>query len=532
MKDLKINIGKMKATLILMAAIIAFGCNTDQKSAGNGEQSVYYAEKYRPQFHFSPEEKWMNDPNGMVFYDGDYHLFYQHYPDSTVWGPMHWGHAISKDLVHWEHMPIALYPDSMGMIFSGSAVVDWNNTSGFGTTGNPPLVSVYTIHNMEQEQAGRNDFQSQGIAYSLDKGRTWTKYENNPVLPNQGIRDFRDPKVIWHESSQKWIMVLAVQDHIEFYSSPNLKDWTFSSDFGKNLGAHGGVWECPDLFQLEVEESSEKQWVLLVSINPGGPNGGSATQYFVGDFNGSTFTTNQTETQWVDYGRDNYAGVTWSDIPETDGRRIFIGWMSNWSYATVVPTEKWRSAATLPRELNLLKDGNGYLLTSMPVMELTGLRGEKVDVPSQMISGNVWVETKNVPINRSEMVFSFQLKNNSQFGVSEELGVKLSNEKGETFVIGYSPPSATFFTDRTQAGLNSFSDNFASRSTAKYEPQNTMEVRIFVDEASVEVFVDKGKLVLTDIVFPTEPFTNVELYSTNGSFKLDGAEIWSLRSIW
>ncbi|HAX96136.1 MAG TPA: hypothetical protein DCY35_06410, partial [Prolixibacteraceae bacterium] len=247
----------MKTTLFLILAIIAFGCNTNQRQAGSSEKSDYYTEKYRPQFHFSPEANWMNDPNGMVFYDGEYHLFYQHYPDSTVWGPMHWGHAVSKDLVHWEHMPIALYPDSLGMIFSGSAVVDWKNTSGFGTTGNPPLVSVYTIHNMEQEQAGQNDFQSQGIAYSIDKGRTWEKYEHNPVLPNQGIRDFRDPKVLWHENSQKWIMVLAVQDHIEFYSSPNLKDWTFTGNFGKELGAHGGVWECPDLFQLEVEGSGE-----------------------------------------------------------------------------------------------------------------------------------------------------------------------------------------------------------------------------------------------------------------------------------
>lgn len=522
----------MKTTLIFMVAFIVFGCNTNQKPANSSDQSGYYNEKYRPQFHFSPESKWMNDPNGMVFYDGEYHLFYQHYPDSTVWGPMHWGHAISKDLVHWEHMPIALYPDSLGMIFSGSAVVDWNNTSGFGTTDNPPLVSIYTIHNMEQEQAGRNDFQSQGIAYSLDKGRSWTKYEHNPVLPNQGIRDFRDPKVIWHESSQKWTMVLAAQDHIEFYSSTNLIDWTYTGSFGKELGAHGGVWECPDLFQLEVQGTGEKHWVLLISINPGGPNGGSATQYFVGDFDGISFSTTQTDTKWVDYGRDNYAGVTWSDIPETDGRRLFIGWMSNWSYATVVPTEKWRSATTLPRELNLLKNGNDFLLASEPINELSILRGDKVDITGQMVSGIVSVDTKNIPISRSEMVCRFQLKNDSQFGVSEELGIKLSNAKGETYVIGYSPGTAIFFTDRTHAGQNSFSDNFASRSSAKYEAQNSMEVRIFVDEASVEVFVDNGKLVLTDIVFPTEPYNKVELFSTNGTFKLDGAEIWNLKSIW
>lgn len=522
----------MKTTLILISAIVAFGCTSNQKPATSNEQADYYAEQYRPQFHFSPEANWMNDPNGMVYYDGEYHLFYQYYPDSTVWGPMHWGHAVSTDLVHWEHLPIALYPDSLGMIFSGSAVIDWGNTTGFGTKENPPMVAIYTIHNMEGEKAGRNDFQSQGIAYSTDKGRTWIKYAMNPVLPNPGIRDFRDPKVIWNKENKEWNMVFAAHDRVKFYSSANLKEWTFESDFGMEVGAHGGVWECPDIFPMKVKGSDEEKWVLLVSINPGGPNGGSGTQYFVGNFNGSTFSTDQSETKWLDYGRDNYAGVTWSDVPEVDGRRLFIGWMSNWSYASVVPTEKWRSATTLPRELNLLKKGNEYLLVSEPVNELAGLRGEKVELPSQLISGNVSVDTKNIKVTSSEMVFRFQQKSNSQFGVPEEFGIKLSNEKGETFIIGYSPVNKTFFTDRTQAGQSSFYDKFASRSNANYELQNSSEVRIFVDESSVEVFVDNGKLVMTDIVFPTEPYNKLELFSTNGAFKLDGAEIWNLKSIW
>ena len=240
----------------------------------------------------------MNDPNGMVYHNGEYHLFYQHNPDSTVWGPMHWGHAVSKDLVKWEHLPIALYPDSLGTIFSGSAVVDKNNTSGLGTKDNPAMVAIYTYHNAEGEKAGRKDYQTQGIAYSLDNGRTWTKYKANPVLKNPGIKDFRDPKVSWYEKGQKWIMTLAVTDHISFYSSKNLLDWTKESDFGADIGGHGGVWECPDLFKMPVAGTNEEKWVLIVNINPGAPNGGSGTQYFVGQFDGKNFVLdNQFEQQ-------------------------------------------------------------------------------------------------------------------------------------------------------------------------------------------------------------------------------------------
>lgn len=309
----------------------------------------------------------------MVFYEDEYHLFYQYYPDSTVWGPMHWGHAVSSNMVNWEHLPVALFPDSLGYIFSGSAVVDWNNSSGFGTAENSPLIAIYTYHNTERAQLGKNDFQYQAIAYSLDRGRSWTKYQKNPVLPNPGIRDFRDPKVNWNKEIQKWVMVLAANDRVKFYSSENLKEWVFESDFGMEIGAHGGVWEWPDLFQINKEGSNQMEWVLLVSINSGGPNGGSATQYFVGDFDGKEFKTNQTETLWLDYGRDNYAGVAWSDIPEEDGRKLFLGWMNNWSYAQLVPTIEWRGAMTLPRELILKNTDHGYRIYSLPVKELEQL---------------------------------------------------------------------------------------------------------------------------------------------------------------
>lgn len=293
----------------------------------------------------------------MFYLNGKYHLYFQYYPDGNVWGPMHWGHAISENLITWEEQPIALYPDDLGLIFSGNAVVDKDNISGFGKDGVSPIVAIYTYHNMEGEKAGEIDFQTQGIAFSLDEGMTWIKYDKNPIISNPGIKDFRDPKVIWDNSNDKWIMSLAAGNKLMFYSSLNLKDWKFESEFGENIGAHGGIWECPDLFPIKIEGSDKTNWVLLVSINPGAPNGGSATQYFIGDFDGSTFTldkdfSNQLSNQnalWLDYGRDNYAGVTWSNIAETDGRKLFIGWMSNWDYARDVPTFKWRSSMTVPR---------------------------------------------------------------------------------------------------------------------------------------------------------------------------------------
>ncbi|WP_311182251.1 glycoside hydrolase family 32 protein [Hymenobacter volaticus] len=286
--------------------------------------------QYRPAYHFSPAKMWMNDPNGMVYHNGTYHLFFQHYPDGMEWGPMHWGHATSKDMVSWQEQPIALYPDSLGYIFSGSAVVDANNTAGFGKNA---LVAIFTHHDPKGEKAGSKTFQNQSIAYSLDEGKTWKKYAQNPVLKNPGITDFRDPKVSWYEAGKKWVMTLATKDRITFYSSSNLKDWTKLSEFGEKFGAHGGVWECPDLFPLTLD--GKTHWVLLVSINPGGPNSGSATQYFVGQFDGKTFTPSSTKTQWVDYGKDDYAGVTYGN---TGNRRIFQGWMSNWEYANQVPT--------------------------------------------------------------------------------------------------------------------------------------------------------------------------------------------------
>jgi fructan beta-fructosidase len=534
----------LRSVTIAVAALALAAC---QPSATPRPASAVsqrpFTEPHRPQFHFTPPAKWMNDPNGMVFYEGEYHLFYQHYPDSSVWGPMHWGHAISTDLVHWQHLPIALYPDSLGLIFSGSAVIDWKNTSGFGVNGTPPMVAMFTYHDMAGEKQGAPTFQTQGLAYSNDRGRTWTKYAGNPVIPNPGLRDFRDPKVMWHEPSQRWIMVLAAADRVRIFSSANLRTWVPASDFGASVGAHGGVWECPDLFPIRIEGTTETRWVLLVSINPGGPNGGSATQYFVGTFDGTTFTLDPQFASgvgaagkepargiWVDHGRDNYAGVTWSDIPSTDGRRLFIGWMSNWDYAREVPTEAWRSAMTVPRSLSLRRTPSGLRLVSTPVGELRRLRGETVTLKDRRVRG---VQPLPVPagglVAQSEIELEFLVAPAD----TTDVAIELSNAAGETFRIGFDQSSRRFYSDRT--GLpKPFSATFAT--SVHWAPRvmtdSIVRMHLYVDRASVELFADGGATALTDILFPTYDFSAMRLVVKGDAVHLRVVNVSALRSIW
>jgi fructan beta-fructosidase len=473
----------------------------------------------------------MNDPNGMVFVDGVYHLFYQYYPESNVWGPMHWGHAVSKDLVHWDHKPVALYPDKHGYIFSGSAVYDEKNTSGLGSQSNPPLVAIYTYHDPVGHDAGRNDFQTQGIAFSLDKGESWEKYEGNPVLLNPGIRDFRDPKVTWHDESQKWIMVLAVQDHVSFYSSPNLIDWTFESDFGKDAGAHGGVWECPEWVEMSAPDGSSKD-LLIVSLNPGGPNQGSGTQYFLGKFDGSVFHPDNTETRWIDFGPDNYAGVTWANTGE---RKIFIGWMSNWLYATLVPTEVWRSAMTIPRELSLREVHNKLTLVSNPVPELKVLRLDSIELTPGVISGTNTIELKDgFSASMYELNLSFKFSNGSQFGIASEFGIHISNSDNEFIEIGIKTADELMYIDRRYSGKTGFKEEFAGLHTAplNLNTSEEIELQIFIDKSSIEVFYNDGEVVMTEIFFPNEDLNQITLISENGSIKLKSGKIYSLNSIW
>jgi fructan beta-fructosidase len=479
-----------------------------------------YKEQYRPQIHFSPKEKWINDPNGMVYFKGTYHLFFQFYPDSTVWGPMHWGHATSSDLIHWVQQPIALYPDSLGYIFSGSAVVDRNNTSGFGKNGQIPLVAIFTSHDPIKEKAHRNDYENQSLAYSIDGGKTWIKYNGNPVLKNPGITDFRDPKVMWYEPAKKWIMTLATKNKVTFYSSPDLKSWKKESEFGENSGAHGGVWECPDLFALD--DHGNKVWVLIVNINPGAPNLGSGTQYFVGSFDGKKFASLHAGTKWLDYGPDDYAGVTWSN---TRNRKVFLGWMSNWLYANLVPTIKWRNAMTLPRELSIKHVGDEVFVVSRPVKEL-----DKIE-EKRRISSEVMV-TKSLDITKETDNVKFPCRLNLSLETIKDFSVILSNNIGEELVIGFDKKKNQFYIDRTRSGKTNFQKDFAGKSTApRFINSQKLNLSLIFDESSVELFGDDGLTVMTSIFFPDKPYDKMKI-SSPGSLLIKKLEYLELLSIW
>ncbi len=528
-------------TLLILLIAVTFFTTCKREKIEDATTGPTYLEQHRPQLHFSPPTHWMNDPNGMVFFDNEYHLFYQYYPDSTVWGPMHWGHAVSKDLAHWEHLPIGIAPDEKGYIFSGSAVVDWDNTSGFSNDGEPPLVAIFTYHDPEGEKSGAIDFQSQAIAYSNDKGRTWTKYENNPVVPNPGIRDFRDPKVIWDSDNRQWIMVLAAQDQVMFYASKDLKKWNYLSQFGKNRGAHGGVWECPDLFPVTISETGGRKWVLLVSINPGGPNGGSATQYFIGEFDGQRFRldqefgaemarqarkdTSRVAACWVDYGRDNYAGVTWSDIPQEDGRRVFMGWMSNWDYAQVVPTQLWRSAMTMPRQFHVKSTAMGPRLAQSFPQELQNIRGEKKEITINTSPGTT--HDLGVSPQKLEIILEAATDNTGSFGF------ELLNTKGEVYRIGYNADKQAYFSDRTKAGNHDFSEKFATE--IHYAPKQLegvlVTMHLILDVSSAELIADDGLTAITDIFFPTEDFTTIRFFTDEG-VGVQRLEVYPLEGIW
>ncbi|MFT4152716.1 glycoside hydrolase family 32 protein [Parafilimonas sp.] len=499
----------MKSSFILFICLLLATANFSQQA---------YHEQYRPQIHFSPKEHWTNDPNGMVYYSGAYHLFFQYYPDGITWGPMHWGHAISKDLVHWEELPIALYPDSLGYIFSGSAVVDAKNTSGFGKDGKLPLVAIFTHHDPKGEKAGSSTFQNQSLAYSLDDGKTWIKYEGNPVLKNPGITDFRDPKVMWYEPQQKWVMTLAAKDHISFYASPDLKNWMHESDFGKDIGAHGGVWECPDLIPFDV--NGKKMWVLIVNINPGGPNGGSATQYFTGSFDGKIFIPNHTNIKWLDYGPDEYAGITWSN---TGNRKIFLGWMSNWLYANLVPTVKWRNAMTIPRDISLKKINNTWLAASEPSKELKAIELKTISLNN--------IKTGN-GLDLSSKTGNIQLpcRINLNFDKAADFSLTLSNTAGEKIIIGFDKQNNQYFIDRSNSGKTDFQKDFAAKHTApRFINTDAMNISLIIDESAVELFADDGLSVMTSIFFSSAPYNKAGIQADEMIKRL---EYVPYKSIW
>ena len=466
---------------------------------------------HRPVFHFTPPSKWMNDPNGLVYFDGEYHLFYQYHPDSDVWGPMHWGHAVSTDLMHWEHLPIALYPDEHGMIFSGSAVVDVNNTAGFGENA---LVAAFTYN--------RDHKESQNIAYSTDRGRTWTKYAGNPVVSNsQNLRDFRDPKVFWHENC--WVMILAAGNSVLFYRSLDLKRWEFSGSFGNSqYGSTNGVWETPDLFKLQIDSTTEARWVLMAGVSKGAPAGGSGTQYFIGDFNGETFISeNPKETiLWADYGADYYAPQAWNNEP--NGRRILLAWMSNWEYAREVPSDGWRGIFTLPREVLLTKTDNGLRLKQTPAAEIQALRGEafhfeKHNVqpggnPLEGIQADTFELDAKVKVEPSTNLFGFRIRKGA----------------GEYTTVGFNTSSREVFIDRRASGIINFNDGFAAIHTAPLDIKETVQLKIFVDRCSVEVFVNDGLTSLSDLIYPSMNGNGLEFFTEGGNVLLESLSVFQL----
>jgi sucrose-6-phosphate hydrolase SacC (GH32 family) len=646
----------------------------------------YYSEPFRPQFHFTPERNWMNDPNGMVFYQGEYHLFYQYNPFGDKWGHMSWGHAVSPDLVHWQHLPLALAEEGGVMIFSGSAVVDWKNSSGFGQDGKPPLVAIYTGYHTT------NHLQSQYIAYSNDRGRTWTKYAGNPVI-NRNSTDFRDPKVQWYAPAKSWVMTvsLSAEHKVCFYGSDNLKDWKLLSQFGP-AGATAGVWECPDLFELPIEGSHEHRWVLAVNMNPGSIAGGSGGQYFIGQFDGTRFlpdpdsilqptpefvpagrvladfegqdygdwkTTgdafgpgpaqgrlgdqnpvdgyrghglvnsyyhgdaatgtltsprfevtqpflnfligggSQKETRmdlwvdgkrvrtasgadaerltwsswdvheflhrqaqlqivddatggwghlnvdqimladaparpaseaalWFDYGKDYYAAVSWSDVPKSDGRRLWIGWMNNWQYGGDEPTSPWRSAMSVPRQPGLRRTSEGIRLVQQPVREMERLRDRHLSFKGgDMAAANAWLAQNQIAGQQLELLVEMAPQTG---GVQ---GVKVLQGPGCETVIGVDRRRGQVFVDRTKSGNVDFNPQFSGVQVAPLPGiAGNVKLHIFVDASSVEVFVNDGERVFTDLVFPSSDSRGVEFFQSESDARVRSVQVWTLKSVW
>lgn len=472
-------------------------------------------EKFRPSYHHTPAYGWMNDPNGMFYKDGVYHLYFQYNPYGSMWGNMHWGHSTSTDLVNWKNEGVAIVPDAIGTIFSGSCVVDHNNTSGFGKDA---VVAFYT----SAKQTPWGDCQTQSMAYSLDNGKTFIKYENNPILTSSE-KDFRDPKVFWYAPKEHWVMMLAVGQHMEIYSSKNLKDWTKESEFGEGHGCHGGVWECPDLVELPVEGTKDKKWVLICNINPGGPFGGSATQYFVGDFDGSTFINNYPEeTKWMDYGKDHYATVTWNNAP--DGRCIAIGWMSNWQYANNVPTLQYRSANTIARDLSLFKQDGSIFLKSEPCKEMLEARKDGRQIKTVNVAK---AETISLSPQSDNGAYEVELSINP--GKSKEVSFVLSNGKGEKVLMTYDVVKKTFAIDRTKSGEVSFSNDFPAVTEITLSKSKELKLRLFVDKSSIEAFVDNGKFVMTNCVFPSEPYDMIRFESDGNRYKVNNINIYQIK---
>lgn len=528
--------------VILLLAVINVGLNSVNSSERDDfdkelinqhlDVEVSFTERYRPQFHYTPRINWMNDPNGLVYYEEQYHLFHQYNPFGDTWGYMSWNHAVSDDMIHWEHRPVAIPygKEKEEAIFSGSAVVDHNNTSEFGDGSRAPLVAIYTSHYTLDD--GTTD-QAQSLAYSIDGGKTFEKYEGNPVIVHDD-RDFRDPNVMWIDDMDQWLMVVALplQHKVLFYASDNLIDWEYLSDFGPD-GATGGKWECPDMFQLPIDGDPENtRWVLHVDINPGAVAGGSGSQYFVGEWDGTNFIPEEyvsdSEVMWVDYGTDFYAAITWNDIPEEDGRRIWVGWMNNWEYANEIPTKPWRSAQSIPRSIHLKKVDENVQMIQRPVKELQTLRGKRIELQNFEVNNNaISLSDQGIYGKTYELIVELDP------GDVETAGLKLRAGEDEETIVGYDAVSETIFVDRKNSGDTSFNKNFATRNDAPVSLNDgKLRLHIFVDWSSVEVFVNGGTRILTNRIFPAPESRDIILFAEGGTALIENIDFWSLQSIW
>lgn len=480
----------------------------DATNIAQSTASNQFEQPDRPAYHYTPPSGWMNDPNGLVYFDGEYHLFYQHLL------PSHWGHAVSEDLLQWTDLPIALAPDERGFIASGSAVVDWNDRSGF-FGGKPGLVACFTHW--------RDDAQEQSIAYSADRGRTWAKFAGNPVVPNPGIRDFRDPKVVWHEPTQRWVMVVAARDRVHFYVSANLRDWTFASEFGAEDGSHDGVWECPDLVELAVENVSElRKWTLHLSVNS---SQGPTMQYFVGTFDGNRFVNENdpTTTLWTDGGADYYAAVTWSNLAPGDERRIWIGWLNNWTYAKQIPTQPWQGMMSIPRQLSLKQTGAGIRLGQRPIVELQHLRGR----------GQTWTDQVLTPgHNLLEGVRGKVVEIMAELdpGAANAIGFHVRKGNYDRTTVRYDPQRSSVSVDRSRSGAVDFAPAFPGTHTAFLPPSehDTVKLHIFLDQCSIEVFANDGDVVISDLIFPGRGCDELEIFAQGGKAFLKSLAVYQL----
>jgi fructan beta-fructosidase len=483
-----------------------------------GAQAPAYNQTYRPQVHFSPRLNWTNDPNGLVYFRGEYHLFFQYNPFGDEWGHMSWGHAVSKDLLHWQELPVALSEEDGVMIFTGSVVVDRENTSGLCAPKSECLVAVYTGHSKTPEGIR----QTQNIAYSRDSGRTWTKFPGNPVL-DLHLANFRDPSVFWDDKEHHWLMAvsLASEHKVRFYSSPNLKEWTQLSDFGP-AGDIAGEWECPDMLQIPSSDGKESIWALKVGLNPGAPQGGSGEQYFLGSFDGKSFTSSSAPGShgWTNYGKDDYCAISFNGLP-TGQRPVLLGWMNNWQYAAKIPTAPWRGQMSLPRRLSFVRDQAGLALEQEP--DIAPLRAKSFSIPGPSPDSS----------QNNEVSAAIPYELNLQFGHPASLifGVRLYSDQEHWTEVGFDTSKKEFYIDRTRSGAM-ISSEFPVRTTAPLTTGRPYDLRLIVDRSSVEAFAQNGTIAMTDLIYPPSLNSTIRIFPQDTKPSKFSGRGWELKSIW